>query len=127
MTTAREIAGPWEPLHAVLREGGWDDCCPFWDDDGQGWLVGSNFRDGYKIHLWKLTPDSRDLVRESDRVIYQSRGSEANKLYKINGLYYHFFSEVQPEGRVIMMQRAKSMEGPWEEKKPAQARRPRRP
>ena len=117
MTTANDVAGPWEPLHAVLPEAGWDDCCPFWDDDGQGWLVGSNFRDGYKIHLWKLTPDSRDLITESDRVIYQSRGSEASKLYKINGTYYHFFSEVSPEGRVIMMRRASSLAGPWEDKR----------
>jgi beta-xylosidase len=116
MTTAKDINGPWEPLHALRREAGWDDCCPFWDDDGQGYFVGSNFRDSYKIHLWKLTPDGRDLVAESDHVIYQSRGSEANKLYKINGVYYHFFSEVHPEGRVIMMQRARSMAGPWEEK-----------
>ena len=36
MTTAKDPAGPWEPLHHVLREKGWDDCCPFWDDDGQG-------------------------------------------------------------------------------------------
>ena len=100
----------------VLAEPGWDDCCPFWDDDGQGWLVGSNFRDGYKIHLWKLTADGRDLIRASDRVIYQSKGSEANKLYKINGVYYHFFSEVHPEGRVIMMQRASSVTGPYTEK-----------
>ena len=116
MTTANEINGPWEPLHALLPEAGWDDCCPFWDDDGQGWLVGSNFRDGYKTHLWKLTVDGRDIVRDSDRVIYQSRGSEANKLYKFNGLYYHFFSEVQSAGRVIMMQRATNITGPWEEK-----------
>ena len=102
-------------LHAVLREAGWDDCCPFWDDDGQGYFVGSCFRDGYKIHLWKLTPDGRDLVKESDHVIYQSRGSEANKLYKINGLYYHFFSEVHPEGRVIMMERATNLFGPYNE------------
>jgi len=116
MTTAGNIAGPWAPLHAVQREGGWDDCCPFWDDDGQGYLVGSCFRDGYKIHLWKLTPDGRDLVKESDHVIYQSKGSEANKLYKINGLYYHFFSEVHPEGRVIMMERATNIFGPYAEK-----------
>jgi len=117
MTTAKEVGGSWSPLHPVLKEAGWDDCCPFWDDDGQGYLVGSNFRDGYKIHLWKLTADGRDLVRESDRVIYQSKGSEANKLYKIDGTYYHFFSEVQPEGRVIMMERAKSIAGPYMEKK----------
>jgi len=116
MTTAKDINGAWEPLHAVLREAGWDDCCPFWDDDGQGYFVGSNFRDSYKIHLWKLTPDGRDLIPESDKVIYQARGSEANKLYKINGVYYHLFSEVHSEGRVIIMQRAKSLAGPWEEK-----------
>ncbi|HWA08804.1 MAG TPA: glycoside hydrolase 43 family protein [Opitutaceae bacterium] len=117
MTTAKDITGPWTPLHRVLPEPGWDDCCPFWDDDGQGYLVGSNFRDGYKIHLWKLTPDGRDLVRESDRVIYQTKGSEANKLYKIDGTYYHFFSEVHADGRVIMMERAKAIAGPYEEKK----------
>ncbi|HZL77257.1 MAG TPA: glycoside hydrolase 43 family protein, partial [Candidatus Limnocylindrales bacterium] len=87
MSTATNPAGPWTALHPVLPEAGWDDCCPFWDDDGQGYLVGSNFRDGYKIHLWKLTPDGRNLIKESDRVIHQSKGSEANKLYKINGLY----------------------------------------
>jgi beta-xylosidase len=50
-------------------------------------------------------------------VIYQSRGSEANKLYKFNGTYYHFFSEARSEGRVIMMQRAKNIFGPYEEKR----------
>jgi beta-xylosidase len=53
-------------------------------------------------------------VMASDRVIHQSHGSEANKLYKIKGLYYHFFSEVHGEGRVAMMERANSLDGPWE-------------
>ena len=117
MTTATDIAGPWAPLHPVLKAAGWDDCCPFWDDDGQGYLIGSNFRDGYKIHLWKMTADGRELIPGSDKVIYQSKGSEANKLYKIDGWYYHFFSEVRPEGRVIMMERAKAIAGPYEEKR----------
>ncbi len=117
MTTAEKISGPWSPLHAVLRGAGWDDCCPFWDDDGEGYLVGSNFRDGYKIHLWKLSPDGRELSQESDRVIHQSKGSEANKLYKFNGLYYHLFSEVKSEGRVVMMERAINIFGPYTEVK----------
>jgi beta-xylosidase len=116
VTTAKDAAGPWEPVHAVLREKGWDDCCPFWDDDGTGYLVGTHFADGYKIHLFRMTADGREVVRESDRVIHQSRGSEANKLYKINGWYYHYFSEVHGEGRVAMMERAKSLDGPWEQK-----------
>ncbi len=117
MSTAVNPAGPWAPLHPVLKGPGWDDCCPFWDDDGQGYFVGSNFRDGYKIHLWKLTPDGRDIVPESDQVIHQSKGSEANKLYKINGFYYHLFSEVKSEGRVVMMERAKNIFGPYTESK----------
>lgn len=117
MTTAKSAAGPWEPLHPVLKEKGWDDCAPFWDDDGQGYLVGTNFSDNYKIYLFKLTADGRDIIRESGKVIHQSKGSEANKLYKWNGFYYHFFSRVVPEGRVVMMERAKNIWGPYDEVK----------
>ncbi|HYP04988.1 MAG TPA: glycoside hydrolase 43 family protein [Bryobacteraceae bacterium] len=115
MTSASNPSGPWEPLHRMLAGEGWNDPCPFWDDDGQGYIAGTNFRDGYKIHLWKLSPDSRDLVLDSDRVIHQSKGSEATKLYKFNGLYYHLFSEVKPEGRVVMMKRASNIYGPYTE------------
>ncbi len=121
MSTAENPAGPWAPLHPVMRAAGWDDCCPFWDDDGQGYFVCTQFATDpangkkYNIHLFKLTADGRDLVRESDTIIHQSQGSEANKLYKINGLYYHFYSEVKPgEGRVVMMHRGKSLYGPYE-------------
>jgi beta-xylosidase len=47
VTTATNAAGPWEPLTCVMRAPGWDDCCPFWDDDGQGYLVGTCFKDNY--------------------------------------------------------------------------------
>jgi len=120
MTTATNAAGPWEPLTCVLRAKGWDDCCPFWDDDGQGYFIGSQFvkdlANGkkYNIHLWKLTPDGKALVADSDRILHQSNGSEANKLIKWNGLYYHYFSEVKAEGRVPMMGRATNIAGPYE-------------
>ena len=114
MSTAKKAEGPWEPLHHVLKEKGWDDCCPFWDDDGQAYFIGTNFSDGYKIHLWKMTPDGKELLKASDKVIYQSKGSEANKLYKINGTYYHFFSEVRDGGRAIMMERSQNIWGPYE-------------
>lgn len=117
MTTAKNAAGPWAPLHPVLKEKGWDDCCPFWDDDGQAYFIGTNFSDGYKIHLFKMTADGKELIKESDKVIYQSKGSEANKLYKINGTYYHFFSEVKKDGRAVMMQRSKNIYGPYTELK----------
>ncbi len=114
VSTSTNPAGPWTPLAQVLRGGGWDDCCPFWDDDGQGYLVGSCFKDNYKIHLFKLTPDGKGLVPGFDHVLHQAKGREASKLYKWNGLYYHFFSEVKAEGRVPMMGRARNISGPYE-------------
>ena len=115
MTTATDPAGPWAPLTCLWRTSGWDDVCPFWDDDGQPYLVTSHYADAYKIHLFKLSPDGKTLLRDSDRVIHQSQGSEANKLYKINGTYYHLYSEDRGgDGRVVMMERAKSLDGPWE-------------
>ncbi len=117
MTTAKKPEGPWAPLTQILNEKGWDDCCPFWDDDGQGYLIGTNFSDGYKIHLFKMSPNGKKLLKNSDKVIYQSRGSEANKLYRINGTYYHFFSEVKKDGRVVMMERSTNIYGPYSELK----------
>jgi beta-xylosidase len=114
MTTATNPAGPWGPLHALWKVQGYDDCCPFWDDDGQGYFICTHYADKYSIHLIKLSPDGRSLLLNSDKVIHQSRGSEANKLYKINGRYYHYYSEVHAEGRVVMMERAASLDGPWE-------------
>ncbi|MDQ0936727.1 family 43 glycosylhydrolase [Streptomyces turgidiscabies] len=113
MTSAPSPSGPWDPLTSVWRTTGWDDPCPFWDDDGQGYLVTTHYSDSYKINLFKLSADGKSLVG-SPTVIHQSPGSEANKLYKINGLYYHLFSEVKPEGRVLMMNRGTSLTGPFE-------------
>lgn len=113
MTSSKNIKGPWSPLVNVLAEKGWDDCCPFWDDDGQAYLVGTNFADDYKIHLFKLSQNGEKMIKGSDQVIYQSKGSEASKLYKINGLYYHFFSEVKADGRVVMIRKAKKISGPY--------------
>jgi len=120
MSSAKNAAGPWEPLHSFWKVTGWDDCCTFCDDDGQLYFIASNFaldpktNKKYNIHLFKMTPDGKNLLFDSDTIIHQSSGSEANKLYKINGLYYHYFSEVNKEGRVIMMERSKSIYGPYE-------------
>lgn len=120
MTTAADVLGPWTTPKLVLAATGWDDPCPFWDDDGQGYLVATHFAAEppsgitYNIHLFQMNAVGEDLVAGSDRVIHRSEGSEANKLYKIHGLYFHYYSEVKPEGRVVMMERAKSLAGPWE-------------
>jgi beta-xylosidase len=117
MTSAKDPAGPWEPLHRVMGEAGWDDCCPFWDDDGQGYFIATHFKDNYKTWLFRLTPDGRDLVPESRALLNEGSGREANKLYKIDGTYYHFYSEASAHGRYVMMQRSKKVAGPYDEKR----------
>lgn len=119
VSTAREGKGPWSSPKLVIAERGWDDPCPFWDDDGTGYLVATRFapdRDGqkYRIHLFAMDGDGSGVRPGSDRVLYQSKGSEANKMYKVAGMYLHYFSEVRPEGRVAMMERSRSLAGPWE-------------
>lgn len=118
MSTAKDPAGPWEPLHRVFAEAGWDDCCPFWDDDGQVYLIGTDFKNGYRTWLFKLSPDGRNVVEGSRVLLCEGTHREANKLYKINDTYYHFLSEWQSGvGRYVMMQRAKNIAGPYTEKR----------
>jgi beta-xylosidase len=117
VTTASNPAGPWEPLRCLLKERGWDDCCPFWDDDGQGYFVGTHFADNCKTFLWKLSSDGCGLVPDSKTQINEGAHREANKLYKINGWYYHLFSEVNKGARVVMMQRSKNILGPYQERR----------
>src|SRR5476651_2035719 len=98
MTTAAKPEGPWQPLTTLINGPGWDDPCPIWDDKGRAYLVATNFSDAYKIHLFGMAADGRSLLPDSDMVIHQSKGSEANKIYHINNYYYHFYSEVTAEG-----------------------------
>lgn len=39
MVKAKNPAGPWDPPVLVKKAKGWIDTCPFWDDDGQAYLV----------------------------------------------------------------------------------------
>lgn len=117
MTSADKIAGPWKPLIQLMKAPGWDDPCPLWDDNGQAYLVTSNFADAYKVHLFKMSADGEHLNTESNVIIHQSKGSEANKLYKIKNYYYHFYSEVTPEGRIPFIARATNIAGPYTDRK----------
>jgi beta-xylosidase len=116
MTSSAKITGPWKPLTQLMKGPGWDDPCPLWDDNGKAYLVSTNFADSYKIHLFKMNADGESLVLEPNQVIYQGKGSEANKLYKIKNYYYHFYSEVTAEGRIPFMERSTNIEGPYTER-----------
>ncbi|WP_322966223.1 glycoside hydrolase family 43 protein [Sphingomonas fuzhouensis] len=117
VTTSERAEGPWTPPRSLLREQGHDDPCPFWDTDGSAWLAMTRFGADpvtgkhYVITLYRMSPDGMHLDVASGIPIQNSQGSEASKLYRFGKLYYHYFSEVRPEGRVPMMKRATSLPG----------------
>ena len=116
MTSARKIEGPWAPLTKMNIDGGWDDCCPLFDDDGQNYFVATHFADGYKTYVFRLSDDGKTVDWDSRMLINEGYGREANKLYKWHGRYYHLFSEDRDGGRYLMMQRADHPMGPYTER-----------
>lgn len=116
MTTAKDVKGPWTPLHKMNIDGGWDDCCPLFDDDGQNYFVATHYADGYKTYVFRLSQDGKTVDWDSKVLINEGSGREANKLYKFNGKYYHLFSEHKGSGRYLMMQHADNPMGPYTER-----------
>lgn len=140
VATTSDIRGKWE-VKAMrdcngreLRGRGWDDLCPLWDEDGQAYIIASNFGKYWFPHIYKMSSDGTQLLDGmiddncdvtknieiiGGYVVKPYRTAEANKLYKWNGMYYIYFSEVREihgnKVRVPVMRRSKSIYGPYEE------------
>ena len=123
MVRTQDPSGPWEEPVWVVREKGFIDPCPLWDDDGKAYLshgvAGS--RAGLKSVLY-VAPMSADGTRllGPSRLVYDGHKTqptiEGTKFYKRNGLYYIF----APAGGVSSgwqtVLRSESPFGPYEEK-----------
>lgn len=114
MTRTQNPAGPWEPLTCVYAIAGWEDPCPFWDDDGNAYLGHSVLGAG-PIIIHRLSPDGKQLL-DNGKVVYVGKTAEGTKLYKSHGYYLL----VIPEGGVAKgwqtVLRAKNIYGPYERK-----------
>ena len=119
----RDPEGPWEEPVWVVRQKGFIDPCPFWDEDGRAWLshgiAGS--RAGLKsvLYLAPMDPDGSRLLGPSKAIFDGHRTQptiEGTKLYKHDEQYYLF----APAGGVATgwqtVLRARRIEGPWEER-----------
>jgi len=60
MATAKDPAGTWSLEHIVDVEM-WEDPCPFWDDDGNAYLVRSKLRADI-LYLHKMSKDGRKIL-----------------------------------------------------------------
>ncbi len=86
MSTATNPRGPWTPIHNVKFVGGWEDPCPFWDDNGEAYLGRSQLGAG-PIILHRMSPDGKQLLDEG-KIIYTGPVAEGTKFYKKDGYYY---------------------------------------
>lgn len=115
MTTAENPAGPWEPFHVVKDVAKWEDPCPFWDEDGQAYLVRSRHRAG-PIIIHRMSPDGRRLLDDGETV-YKGPVAEGPKMFRKDGYYYISI----PEGGVSKgwqtILRSKEVYGPYESKR----------
>lgn len=121
MAKTNDPFGKWEPLVTVVRSKGWIDTCPFWDDDGNAYLIRgvAKSRIGYKsiLFLHKMSADGTRLLDDGVKV-FDGRINhptlEGPKLYKRNGYYYI----MAPAGGVQqgwqMVARSKNIYGPYE-------------
>jgi len=123
MVKARNPAGPWSAPLLIKSAKGWIDPCPFWDDDGNAYLVHAwaNSRSGIKsiLTINRMSPDGTKLLDEGT-MVFDGRihhpTIEGPKLYKRNGYYYIF----APAGGVTSgwqtALRARSIYGPYEDR-----------
>ena len=123
LTTADDPAGKWTPPVLIESGKGLIDPCPFWDDDGQLYLIHGWARSragiANMLTLQRLSADGRAALDPGSVVIDGNRipnwnTLEGPKLYKRNGYYYVF----APSGGVVAgyqaVFRARSIYGPYE-------------
>lgn len=117
MTTATNPAGPWSPVTRIWDKSGFDDPCPFWDDNGQAYLLLSTPGKQWWTHIYNMSADGKTIDPASEKILDNYQSSEGNKIYKINGTYYVFHNQVVPHGqRVGVMMRSTNIFGPYEKK-----------
>ena len=123
MLKARNAAGPWSEPLLIRAAKGWIDPCPFWDDDGNAYLVHAwaNSRSGIKsiLTINRMSPDGTKLLDEG-KMVFDGRVAhptiEGPKLYKQKGYYYIF----APAGGVATgwqtVLRSRNIYGPYEDR-----------
>ncbi|AHF99242.1 glycoside hydrolase [Halostagnicola larsenii XH-48] len=97
MTKTDDPRGRWSDLTLVHEAEGWIDTAPFWDDDGNAYLVHAfaKSRAGINsvLHIAPMATDGTHLTGES-REVFDGHDDhptiEGPKLYERDGTYYIF-------------------------------------
>lgn len=124
MTTTKDPFGEWSEAVNIRPGAGWIDPCPFWDDDGNAYLVAgvAKSRIGYKsvLHIVRMRPDGMGIFGDEVKIFDGNENGqitiEGPKMYKRNGYYYIFAPAggVKTGWQTIL--RSKNPFGPYEYK-----------
>lgn len=119
---ARHPAAEWSEPRLLQAAKGWIDPCPFWDEDGQAYLVHAyaNSRAGKrdKIHVRPMAPDCSRLLGEGSVVIDAPEHPylEGPKVHRLNGWYYIMApGGGVPQGWQVCF-RSRNIWGPYEQR-----------
>jgi beta-xylosidase len=116
MSSSPSPEGPWTAPIAVIAGPGYEDPCPFWDEDGNAYLVHSLVGAGPLI-LHRMSADGTKVLDEGKVIVDDPKllpTLEGPKFYKRNGYYYIFapFGGVGTGSQAVM--RSKNIYGPYE-------------
>ena len=123
MVKTQNPRGKWEKPVWVIRQRGYIDPCPFWDEDGKAYLshAAAGSRAGLKsvVFVAPMSPDGTHLKGLS-RIVFDGHETqptiEGTKMYKRDGKYYIFCPAGGVKTGWQTVLRADSPFGPYEEK-----------
>jgi beta-xylosidase len=123
LVKSRHAEGPWEEPRLVKAAKGWIDPCPFWDDDGNAYLVHAYAasRAGIKsiLTLHKMNAEGTTLLDDGVTVFDghdRQPTIEGPKMYKRNGYYYIFAPAGGVKNGWQTVLRSKNVFGPYEDR-----------
>jgi beta-xylosidase len=116
IASATDPAGEWSEPVQLIAGPGYEDPCPFWDDDGTAWLIHGKVGAGPLV-LHRMSPDGTRVL-DDGFVVAEDKARlpilEGPKLLKRDGWYYIF----APIGGVgtgpQAVGRARAVTGPYE-------------
>jgi beta-xylosidase len=114
MTNASKPEGPWSPLFQVVNAKGWEDPCPFWDENDNAYLGHSRLGAG-PIIIHQMSKDGTKLL-DDGKMVYSGLGAEGTKIFKRNSFYYISIPEGGVDRGWQTVLRSKSIYGPYEKK-----------
>ena len=125
VSSAPEITGPWSEPFLITRNNVATDPGVFWDyERKEAWLACKAGNDTTSsdpamriVKLFRMSWDGHSLLDEG-KIIYRGRGSEALRIYKINGLFYVFLldNDITDNDRKQVVLRGKRLDGALEKK-----------